>query len=196
MLAFWTVALLLIVIPGPDWVFTIGAGLRGRSVVSAVSGLVVGYGAITVVVAAGVGAMVAGSPSALTVLSLVGGAYLIWQGASTFAHPAPPAAEPETRTDWATFLRGIGVSGFNPKGLLIFLALLPQFTDPGGSWPIAGQIGVLGLTFMGTCAVWYLGLGILARTVLDGAPGTTRLVGRLAGVAMIALGAYLVLDRL
>ncbi len=115
-LAFWTVAFLLIVMPGPDWAFTIGAGLRGRSVVPAVSGLVVGYAAVTVVVAAGVGALVAGSPSALTALTLVGGAYLIWQGATTFTHPAVPGTEADTGTDWHTFLHGIGVSGLNPKG--------------------------------------------------------------------------------
>ena len=54
--AFWAVALLLIVVPGADWAFTISAGLRGRSVVPAVGGLVIGYSAITLVVAAGVGA--------------------------------------------------------------------------------------------------------------------------------------------
>ncbi|NKZ05542.1 LysE family translocator [Actinomadura latina] len=194
-LAFWSVALLLIAVPGPDWAFTIGAGLRGRSVVPAVSGLVAGYAAVTLVVAAGVGALVAGSPSALTALTLTGGAYLIWQGASTFARPAAPGTEAAPGTDWGTFLRGIGVSGLNPKGLLIFLALLPQFTDPGGSWPIAGQIGVLGLTFMATGAVWYLCLGTLTRTVLNGTPHGTRLITRLSGAAMIALGGYLLLDH-
>lgn len=194
-LAFWAVAFLLIVVPGPDWAFTIGAGLRGRSVVPAVGGLVVGYAAITLAVAAGIGALVAGSPSALTALTLVGGAYLMGHGATTLARPAAAGAEPGAGTDWRTFLRGIGVSGFNPKGLLLFLALLPQFTDPGGSWPIAGQIGVLGLTFMATCAVWYLCLGTLTRTVLTGAPGRIRLVGRLSGAAMIALGAWLLLDH-
>lgn len=194
-LAFWTIALLLIAVPGPDWAFTIGAGLRGRSVLPAVGGLVAGYAAITLVVAAGVGALVAGSPAALTALTLVGGAYLIWHGATTLAHPATAGADPEAGTGRRAFLRGMGVSGLNPKGLLIFLALLPQFTDPDGSWPIAVQIGVLGLTFMATCWVWYLSLGTLTWSVLKGAPGKTRLISRLSGAAMIGLGAYLVLDR-
>lgn len=194
-LAFWAVAFLLIVMPGPDWAFTIGAGLTGRSVVPAVSGLVVGYAAVTAIVAAGVGALVAGSASALTVLTLVGGAYLIWQGATTLAHPAAAGHAPEAGTGWHTFLRGIGVSGLNPKGLLLFVALLPQFTDPDDSWPIASQIGVLGLTFMATCAVWYLCLGTLTRTVLNGRPGKTRLISRLSGAAMTALGVFLLLDH-
>ena len=52
LLAFWLVALLLIAVPGADWAFTIGAGLRGRSVLPAVGGLVAGYLAVTAVVAA------------------------------------------------------------------------------------------------------------------------------------------------
>src|SRR5262245_50147386 len=79
-LAFWAVALLLIVVPGADWAFTISAGMRGRSVLAAVGGLVIGYAAVTLVIAAGVGALVASSPAALTGLCVLGGVYLMWQG--------------------------------------------------------------------------------------------------------------------
>src|SRR4051812_22837399 len=89
-LGFWSVALLLIAVPGADWAFTISAGLRARSVLPAVSGLVTGYAAVTVIVAAGVGALVASSPDLLTGLTLVGGAYLMWHGATTFARPSTP----------------------------------------------------------------------------------------------------------
>jgi threonine/homoserine/homoserine lactone efflux protein len=198
-LAFWLVSLLLIVVPGADWAFTISAGLRARSVLPAVAGLVIGYAAVTAVVAAGVGALVAGSPAALTGLTLVGGGYLIWHGASTLAHPATPAtvavAGPMT-TRWNVLARGVGVSGLNPKGLLIFLALLPQFTDPHRSWPVAGQIGLLGLTFMATCAVFYLGLGLFARSVLHTRPSAARTVSRLSGAAMIVIGLLLIAERL
>jgi threonine/homoserine/homoserine lactone efflux protein len=196
-LAFWAVALLLIVVPGADWAFTISAGLRG-SVYPAVSGLVVGYAAVTLVVAAGVGALVVGSPATLTGLILIGGLYLVWHGATTFAHPSIPStpADGPAGSDWNTFLRGIGVSGLNPKGLLIFLALLPQFTNPHDSWPIAGQISVLGLAFMTTCALFYLCLGIITRTILHGRPSAAHLISRLSGVAMIGIGAWLLIDHL
>lgn len=201
-LAFWAVALLLIVVPGADWAFTISAGLRGRSVYPAVSGLVAGYAVVTLVVAAGIGALVAGSPALLTGLTLVGGLYLMWHGATTFARPATPGApvdgalDGSAGTGWHTFLRGIGVSGLNPKGLLIFIALLPQFTDPHAPWPVAGQIGVLGLAFMATCALFYLCLGTVTRTVLHGRPSAARLIGRLSGAAMVGIGAWLLIDRL
>ncbi|GAA2585357.1 LysE family translocator [Actinomadura fulvescens] len=192
-LAFWTVALLLIVVPGADWAFTISASLNGRSVIPAVSGLVVGYAAVTLIVAAGVGALVAGSPALLNTITLVGGAYLMWHGAMTFARPATPHADAPPGTDWKTFRRGIGVSGLNPKGLLIFVALLPQFTDPDGTWPVAGQIGILGLAFMVSCGLFYLCLGTLTRTTLHTRPSAARLTSRVAGAAMVALGAWLLL---
>ena len=90
---------------------------------------------------------------------------------------------------------GVGVSGLNPKGLLIFLALLPQFTDPHARWPIAGQIGLLGLAFMVTCAVFYFVLGSIARTVLTARTAIARTVSRLSGAAMVLIGVALLVDR-
>jgi threonine/homoserine/homoserine lactone efflux protein len=205
--AFWGVALLLIVVPGADWAFTISAGLRGRSVVPAVGGLVLGYAGMTVVVAAGVGALVAGNPKALTALAVLGGGYLMWHGARTLASPSAPAttttaatadtaAEAPAKTGWATLAQGVGVSGLNPKGLLIFLALLPQFTSPDRAWPLAVQMSALGLVFMFTCAAFYLALGSVARTILHSRPAAARAVSRLSGAGMITIGALLIIDRL
>src|SRR5205814_4109755 len=106
--AFWVVALLLIAVPGADWAFTLSAGLRGRSVVPAVGGLVLGYAVVTATVAAGVGALVAGSPAILTGLTVVGGAYLVWHGTTTVARPATHGTTAETPagTDWAILLKG------------------------------------------------------------------------------------------
>src|SRR5262252_2425092 len=64
--AFWAIAFLLVIVPGPDWAFTVSAGLRGRSVLPAVGGIVLGYAAMTIVVAAGVGALVARTPAFLS----------------------------------------------------------------------------------------------------------------------------------
>jgi threonine/homoserine/homoserine lactone efflux protein len=197
-LAFWGVALLLIIVPGADWAFTIGAGVQQRAVVPAVGGLVIGYALMTAVVAAGVGALVAGSPEALTGLSVAGGAYLMWHGARTLRQTAldPGAVPYPARTGWSTLTKGIGVSGLNPKGLLVFLALLPQFTDRADSWPIAGQIAVLGLVFTLTCAVFYLVLGTFARTMLRARPSAAGIVARISGAGMLVVGALLIVERL
>jgi len=193
-------------VPGADWAFTIGAGLRGHSVVPAVGGIVLGYAGLTVVVAAGVGALVARSPAVLSVLTIVGGFYLMWHGATTLARPSAPDAPASNstpaskrapaRTSQATLLRGAGVSALNPKGLLLFLALLPQFTNPHGSWPLAVQLIVLGLVFMLSCGAFYLCLGSVARKTLHARPAAARAVTRFSGAAMFVIGAFLLADRL
>jgi threonine/homoserine/homoserine lactone efflux protein len=197
-LAFWAVAFLLIIVPGADWAFTIGVGLGGRSVVPAVSGLVVGYLMMTVVVAAGVGAFVAGHHAALDILTIVGGLYLMWHGATTFFKPSSPESPGQAvpRSTWATVGKGAGVSGLNPKGLLLFLALLPQFTNPRWAWPVAGQIGVLGLVFVVTCGAFYLFIGSFAKAVLHRRTGAARVVSRLSGASMFVIGTALVVGRL
>jgi threonine/homoserine/homoserine lactone efflux protein len=206
--AFWAVAALLIAVPGADWAYVIGTVVGGRPVLLAVGGLVIGYAAVTIVVAAGVGALVARTPVSLTVLTVAGGLYLIWLGARTFAGsathgaapaPAPAAAVapgPAATTGRATLVRGIGVSGLNPKGLLVFLALLPQFTTPRGSWPLTVQLAVLGLVFILTCALFYLGMGSLIRKLLDARPTVARVISRVSGTAMILIGLLLLAERL
>jgi threonine/homoserine/homoserine lactone efflux protein len=196
--AFWAVAALLIAVPGADWAFVIGVAVRGRAIVPAVAGLVIGYAGITAIVAAGVGAAVAGSPAALTGLTLAGSLYLIRHGAMTIMHPSMPtaASEPVVGSSRGTVARGIGVSGLNPKGLLIFLALLPQFTRPRQTLPIAGQVAVLGLVFIVTVAAFYLALGAFAQTALRSRPVGARAVSRIAGAAMVVIGFLLVIDRL
>jgi threonine/homoserine/homoserine lactone efflux protein len=192
--AFWAVALLLIMVPGADWAFVLGVSLRGRSVLPAVGGLVLGYTGITIVVAAGVGAVVGRSPALLGGLTVVGGCYLIWHGATAFARPAtsPVAAgAPPADTGRAVMVRGLGVSALNPKGLLIFLALLPQFTNPRWSWPLTAQLGLLGLVFAASCGAFYLGLGSAARKILAARPAAARAVTRFSGAAMVVIGALL-----
>jgi threonine/homoserine/homoserine lactone efflux protein len=196
--AFWAVAFLLIIVPGPDWAFSISASLRGGSVIAAVGGLAIGYATLTVVVAAGVGALVARNPGLLTALTLAGGLYLMWHGARTFARPAAlgDGGGPQASGNRALLARGIGVSGLNPKGLLVFLALLPQFASPRGSWPLPAQLGLLGLVFTLTCAVFYLGLGSSARKLLQARRGAAAAITRFSGAAMCVIGALLLAERL
>jgi threonine/homoserine/homoserine lactone efflux protein len=196
-LGFWAVAVLLIVVPGADWAFTISAGSTGKSVLPAVGGLVLGYAAMTVIVAAGVGALVASTPAVLLILSITGGAYLVWRGATTLAKPAaaglPTPCDIDATRAWLR--RGVGVSGLNPKSLLLFLAVLPQFTDRHSGWPVPGQMGLLGLIFALSCGLFYLGLGSVARTVLSVRPNLARRVTRASGLAMVLIGISLPIEH-
>ena len=151
--AFWMLSLMLALTPGADWAYAISAGLRYRSVVPAVGGLLLGHLAATVVVAAGVAALLARSPAGDVRIDHAGAGYLVWLGISTLARPSTPRAGPNRPAGRGCVRRskGAGISGLNPKVFLLFLALLPQFIDPL-RWPSA-QIMLLGLVHAATCAV-------------------------------------------
>ncbi|MFJ9779111.1 LysE family translocator [Amycolatopsis sp. NPDC101161] len=195
--AFWGVAILLVLTPGADWAYVIGAGLRSRSVVPAITGLLVGYLVLTAVVAAGVGALVSSSPVVLTVLTTVGGLYLIWLGINALLRPAGVG---EADGGAGTWMRqaaiGAGTSGLNPKALLLFLALLPQFTTPSSAWPLAAQIMVLGLVFVTSCAIVYTAVAVGSRLILSARPSWARIVSRCSGAAMLTIGAVLLLHQI
>jgi threonine/homoserine/homoserine lactone efflux protein len=195
--AFMAVSMLLVLVPGADWAYAITTGLRGGSAVVAVGGLLLGYAGLTVAVMAGVAALLAGSPGALTILTLVGAAYLVWLGVAAVLKPATVEASAVAPAGPISMeiLRGAGISGLNPKGLLLFLALLPQFTDGRGSLPVPLQIGLLGLTHILNCALVYFAVALFARMVLRARPGIARNVSRASGLAMIAIGVLLLAER-
>ncbi|MEL3947686.1 LysE family translocator [Streptomyces sp. LNU-CPARS28] len=203
--AFWAVSVLLILVPGADWAYAISAGLRDRSVAPAVGGLLLGYVGLTAVVAAGIAAVVADHPAVLAALTLLGALYLIYLGVTTLTRPGTPDAAPDDATGSGAHgpssrrsrvLQGAGISGLNPKALLLFLALLPQFTQPGTGWPLALQISTLGLVHILSCGAIYLCVGVLARTVLRTRPAAARAVTRVSGAAMVVIGAVLVVEQL
>ena len=194
--AFWGVSMVFVLTPGADWAYTISSGLRHRSVVPAIGGLLSGHLLATIVVAAGVAALLAGSPNVLTVLTVAGAGYLIWLGIGMLRHPATVPADPteaaDSRSAWQQAAKGFGISGLNPKVFLLFLALLPQFVVVGATWPVAVQFWVLGLVHVANCAVVYTGIGIGARRVLSARPTAARWVSRVSGAAMIVIGAGLI----
>ncbi|MEA5456529.1 LysE family translocator [Sinomonas sp. JGH33] len=197
--AFWAVSFLFVVTPGADWAYAIAAGLRHRSVLPSVGGLLAGHLAATAVVAAGLGAVVGGTPWLLTALTIAGSAYLVWLGIQTLARPSAPhaATEQEAAGSWVRqAVKGAGISGLNPKMFLLFLALLPQFVDRGAVWAPAAQIAMLGLVHVASCAVVYTGVGTGARVVLRVRPTAARTVARFSGVAMVGIGALLLVERL
>ncbi len=136
LISFLALDFLLVCVPGADWAYAISAGLRDRSVTWAVGGLVAGYALHTALAAAGLAVLVAGSPSLLTALTVVGSAYLVWLGWGVLRRPGTPGAADEQTTPAGrsrVFLRGATISGLNPKGLLLYLSVLPQFLSTGAA---------------------------------------------------------------
>lgn len=194
--AFWAVSILFIITPGADWAYAISAGLQGR-VIPAVSGLLLGHLCATLLIAVGVGALIMTVPFALTALTVFGSTYLFWLGIGLLRHPPVASSNSDTApapsSRWIA--KGFGVSGLNPKVLLLFLALLPQFADPRGAWPVSVQMSMLGLIHVGSCGVVYLLVSYGSKAVLSARPNATKAVGRVSGALMIAIAAALLAEQ-
>lgn len=162
------------------------------------AGLLIGHLLATIVVAAGVGGLVAGNHMALTVLTMGGAGYLLWLGINMLRYPAPPcAASAHASTSWWHWsVKGTCVSGLNPKVFLLFLALLPQFTDPNAHWSVPVQIIALGMVHAISCGVIYLLVGFSAQAVLQARPTAASIVTRISGAAMILIAAGLLAEQL
>ena len=188
--AFWAVSFLLVLTPGADWAYAISAGLRGRRLVlPATLGLACGAWLAALAVAAGVGALVARHPALLTALTATGALYLVWMGIGLWRRPAAIHSQPDTEagTRWHWTVKGASVSGLNPKQLLLLLALLPQFVQPGEHWPVFAQIMALGSVHAASCAIVYFGVGWGSQSVLRSRPAAALLVSRLSAVLMLAI---------
>jgi threonine/homoserine/homoserine lactone efflux protein len=196
--AFWLVSILFVITPGVDWAYAISAGLTGRRVVPAVTGLLCGHLFATVIVAAGIGALLAHYPVAILAITMMGAGYLLWIGVSLLLHPPVPKADQcmqvTSSIRWLT--KGVCVSGLNPKVFLLFLALLPQFTDPRSDWPVSLQILFLGAIHIVGCGAVYLLVGFGAQAVLKTRPNAAQWMSRFSGCAMVVIAISLVVEQL
>ena len=216
LLSFLAVSLLLILTPGPDWAFVLGHAFRRRPLAPPLLGIGLGYLGLTVVVSGGLGALVGRHPALLTLVTVAGVLVLLrigWQmlraalsgPVSVEVEAAAPAVPEEpagggvatltrerldVEKQVRTVATGAAVSGLNPKGLMLFIALLPQFVSAGG-WPVAGQMFVLGLVFIASSTVVYTLLGVFAGKVLAGSERASRILTGVAGGAMMVVAAVM-----
>ena len=195
---FWVVSFLFVITPGVDWAYAIAAGTRGKVVVPAVSGMLLGHLTATIVVATGIGALVTSHPITLTIIVIVGALYLLWMGGNLILKPSMPSSNKgQNSGTWVNWLtKGIFVSGLNPKVFLLYLALLPQFTDPSASWSMLSQIMALGLVHILSSAVIYLLVGFGSQAVLQSRPVVAQIVSRTSGVLMIVIALFLLSDQI
>ncbi|MCQ9162480.1 MULTISPECIES: LysE family translocator [unclassified Arthrobacter] len=218
LIGFLIIAVALTCTPGPDWAYCIAAGLGRRSFVPAVAGLCSGYVMHTVLLAAGIAALMAAMPALLLWLTVAGALYLLWLGLVTarswrgagFSAAGPGTPGPDDGGTVAlgpsgeiaagsgarrAFLQGFGTSAINPKGLLFFVALTPQFIRPDAAFSIPVQSVVLGLSFVTAAAVVYSGVAAGARRLLRSRPGGARVVTLSSGIIMLGLGAVLLAEQ-
>ncbi|MCW7940599.1 lysine transporter LysE [Streptomyces hygroscopicus] len=197
-LAFAAMSLLVIVVPGPSVLFVIGRALAHgrRTALETVLGNVVGSYALVTAVAWGLGALVETSAAVFTGVKLAGAVYLVYLGVQAFRHrrdmrvAAMEAPAGGQRGDLRTVLDGIFVGTTNPKGIVFFAAVLPQFVNhSAGHVPL--QMMVLGLVPITigliTDTLWGLGASA-ARSWFARSDRRLSMVGGAGGLAMIGLG--------
>jgi threonine/homoserine/homoserine lactone efflux protein len=203
-LAFVALATVIIVIPGPSVLFVLGRALAHgrRTALLSVLGNTLGSLLLVGGIAAGLGPLLAGSAVALTVLKLCGAAYLVHLGIKAYRHRgslvaafqavAPAERSTAPRSDLRTLAEGLLVGVSNPKTLVFYAAVLPQFVVRGhGAAPLPLQLLFLGLVFNVialTCdSCWGLASSA-ARDWFARSPRGLRAVGGAGGLAMIGLG--------
>jgi threonine/homoserine/homoserine lactone efflux protein len=198
LVTFALAGILLVVVPGPSVLFIVGRALAQgrRAALLSVAGNTTGAALVVVVVALGLGAVAAASSAVFTTIKIVGAVYLVYLGVQTIRHRGELGAALAGGTQGEAgriYRQGVVVGATNPKVLVFFAAVLPQFVDP-----VAGstttQMLVLGLLFAVLAAVldsmWGLAAGS-ARDWFATSPVRLRRLGATGGATMVALGAGL-----
>lgn len=189
---------LLVILPGPDFALVSRVSLlEGASAGSAAAcGVALGISVHTVCAIVGISAIIAASAPLFALLRYVGAAYLFWVGIQAFRqkdpgapdedHAAPPVPrQPRARR---AFRQGFLTNALNPKAILIFLTLLPQFMVQDVHPEL--QLLEMGAIIAALCLVWYLLLArVLGRTrgVFEN-PRFQRWLHRLTGTVFLAFG--------
>ncbi len=186
---------IIVIAPGPSVLFIIARAISwGRATALAtVIGNVLGAFSLSLVVAFGLGPILQRSDIAFLTVQIAGGLYLIYLGIDAIRKSPIHAADMVNVGDQKPTLRrsirdGFWVGGLNPKGLVFFAAILPQFVDRGSS-RITTQLVLMGATFA-LLALFFDGMwGLIAGTVRQWLATTPkRLVAlRIIGGCVMAL---------
>ncbi len=200
-LALFVACWLISLSPGAGAVSCMAAGMRygfARAWWNII-GLQLGVMFILVVVAAGLGAMLAASTFAFAVVKWVGVAYLVYLGVQQWRAPASPisteGADTGNGTPRQLVARGFLVNATNPKGILFMLAVLPQFIDV--TRPVAPQYGIAAVTLLFTDSVVMSGYTAFAARMLTLLRGEqhVRWLNRAFGGLFVVAGAVLATFR-
>jgi threonine/homoserine/homoserine lactone efflux protein len=189
-------AAITVVTPGPTVLLALSHGSRHGmgGAAPGIAGALLSDVLLIAAAALGLGSLLAASDVAFSVLKVLGACYLAWLGLCLLKQPppSPRVGERDTARQPAAqrFRRSLLVALGNPKGLLFFSALLPQFIEPTA--PLAAQYATLGLIFV------LIDGATLAAYALLGARWVSRLgsrwitsVHRSCGAVLMALAAAL-----
>ncbi|MCU1406397.1 MAG: lysine transporter LysE [Glaciihabitans sp.] len=187
--------MLFVVIPGPSVLFVIGRALSlGRiGALLSVLGNALGFLVQITAVALGLGVLIERSLVLFTIVKITGALFLMYLGIQAIRHRTRGVASSDDATPvsrWRSLTEGMVVGATNPKSVVFFIAVLPQFVTPT-TGNVSLQLFLLGLTFATLAllsdSVWALGAST-ARHWFARSPRRIEALGAGGGVAMIGLG--------
>jgi homoserine/homoserine lactone efflux protein len=196
--AFLLVETCLALTPGPAVLFVVSTALRhgGRRSVWANVGILGGNAFYFALSAVGLGAVLLASHDVFTALKWCGAAYLIYLGLRLIVSPGGPVTEEANaeqpaaamHSAWGIFRQGFVLQAANPKALIFFVALLPQFINPAGN--VALQIAILGVTSAVAefCVLCGYGFAAGRLSVWARRPSVARATDRVAGTLLVGAG--------
>ncbi|MTH96794.1 LysE family translocator [Roseibium sp. RKSG952] len=196
--AYVVATLIVLAIPGPTIMLVVSYALsQGRkSATASVLGVGLGDALAATVSLMGLGAILATSALAFTILKWIGAAYLLWLGLKMWrarANALEPSAMPDTPAK-TIFLNAFVVTALNPKGIVFFMAFLPLFIAPDAA--IVPQLFLLGATFVVlgvlNAAVYALAASALGARLRS--PAMIKIINRVGGSFLI--GAALMTAKL
>lgn len=194
-IAFAGASALMGLMPGPGVASIVGFALSSgrRTALASVAGMAVGNAAAMTLSLAGVGALLAASALAFTVLKWLGAGYLIVLGIITLAKgaraaSADDAAEAPPIAPGTAFWSNVTIGIFHPKTIVFFVAFAPQFISPAGDY--LPQAAILIATFTGVVALTDAAYAVLAARAANllRRPKARRWFNRAGGGALILSG--------
>ena len=198
-------AIIIVLAPGPSVLFVLARAIAwGRATaIATVVGNVMGAFSLSVVVAVGLGPILQRSEFAFIAVQVLGGFYLIYLGIVAIKHSQIHASDMTNQGDirpskWRSMREGFWVGALNPKGMVFFAAILPQFVDREAG-NVTSQLILMGAIFA-VIALFSDGTwGILAGTIRNWlATELKRLVfmRMTGGIVMIILGLFTLLSAI
>jgi threonine/homoserine/homoserine lactone efflux protein len=197
LLLFAATEFLLSLTPGPAVLLVVSQGMRRgfRTSTRGAAGILTGNALYFALSAAGLGALLLASKRVFAVMQIVGAGYLVLLGLKMLVWPArEEEGDAPKEGNVGPFLQGLVTQLANPKAIVFFAALLPQFVDP--TRPVAVQFLVLGVISISVELPVLLMYGFAADRGRALYRKHSRMFERLAGACLIAAGAKLAAMRM
>lgn len=195
--AFVAVILLFLIPPGPDMAFMIAVGLEGgrRIATTAILGIGTGMSVYATGAVVGIGQLADSYPLAFNAVKVIGAGYLLWLALGTIRNARRRTETHEAVVTGHPYVRGLLISLTNPKIILFYVAVLPQFM---GEAQIAGlQLALLGAVNVAMEVILYGAIGVLAGSFsarFQGSDKGTSVLSYIAGAVYLVLAGIAIAD--